>query len=229
MTTFDAPGSVKGTSPTGINDAGAITGSYADARSVEHGFLRAPDGTFTTFDAPGAGTAFQQGTTVRSINSAGAITGYYYDANYVHHGFVRAPDGTITSFDAPGAGTGLDQGTFAFSINTAGKVTGAYSDAGYLVHGYVRAPDGTFTTIDAGTNGIVALSINDAGAITGYVGGFPNHGFLQAPDGTFTTFDAPGVDVGQQSTDPMSINGRGEVTGNYQDSSATVHGFLRRP
>ena len=54
--TFDAPGAVIFTLVAGINPAGVITGGYLDANIVEHTYLRAPHGTFTTFDAPGAGT-----------------------------------------------------------------------------------------------------------------------------------------------------------------------------
>jgi len=59
--------------------------------------------TFTTFEAPGAGTGAGQDTNAGSINDAGAIAGYCLDAANVYHGFVRAAAGTITSFDAPGA------------------------------------------------------------------------------------------------------------------------------
>src|SRR5215471_8904157 len=61
FTEFDVPGSFctsfSGTftscaSPTGISPLGEITGSYSDVNDVFHGFLRAPNGTFTTFDAP---------------------------------------------------------------------------------------------------------------------------------------------------------------------------------
>ncbi|MGA9688201.1 MAG: hypothetical protein WBQ81_15700, partial [Candidatus Sulfotelmatobacter sp.] len=45
--------------------------------------------TFTTFEAPGAGTGAAQGTVPFSINTAGAIAGMYYDANNAYHGFVR--------------------------------------------------------------------------------------------------------------------------------------------
>jgi hypothetical protein len=75
----------------GINPKGTITGDYVDARNVVHGFVRAPDGTITTFDAPGAGTGAGQGTTANSNNPEGAITGYYIDASNVIHGFVRNP------------------------------------------------------------------------------------------------------------------------------------------
>src|SRR5271169_5048710 len=61
FTTFEAPGadttagSYNGTSPSSINDLGVITGSFYDATGLSHGFLRTPDGKFTTFDVPGAG------------------------------------------------------------------------------------------------------------------------------------------------------------------------------
>jgi hypothetical protein len=51
FTTFDPAGSAD-TFPNSINPAGAITGRYFDANFVAHGFVRAPDGTITTFDAP---------------------------------------------------------------------------------------------------------------------------------------------------------------------------------
>ena len=45
----------QGTEAIGINTAGEITGFYFDSNSVAHGFVRSPDGRFTSFEAPGAG------------------------------------------------------------------------------------------------------------------------------------------------------------------------------
>src|SRR5580692_1367313 len=50
---FNFPGSTN-TQPKSINAKGAITGAYSDAQFVSHGFLRAPDGSFTTLDPPGS-------------------------------------------------------------------------------------------------------------------------------------------------------------------------------
>ena len=113
--TFDAPGAGTGAGQgTGcfaytdcsvlINDWGAITGYYLDANNVFHGFLRSPQGKFTTFDSPGADTnpGDFNGTLPNAINDAGAITGIYYDVNNVGHGFVRSPEGAFASFDVPG-------------------------------------------------------------------------------------------------------------------------------
>src|ERR1700733_2088069 len=65
--TFDAPGAGQGSGQgTGcfaytdcsviINNWGAITGYYLDANNVFHGFVRSPEGKFTSFEAPGADT-----------------------------------------------------------------------------------------------------------------------------------------------------------------------------
>ena len=113
ITSFDAPG-CHGTfffctAPLAINQAGTVTGFYNDANNVEHGFLRAIDGTITTFDAPGA-----QFTSPTSINSLGEITGTYCDTTGCH-GFLRAPDGEISSFDPESSAS-----TSPFAINSAG-------------------------------------------------------------------------------------------------------------
>jgi hypothetical protein len=76
-----------------INAKGVITGWYGDASNVNHSFVRAKDGTITTFDAPGAGTGPGQGTAAftGATNPAGATTGAYIDSNNVLHGFLRTP------------------------------------------------------------------------------------------------------------------------------------------
>src|SRR6516162_4432333 len=78
LTKFDVPGSfctsfngflTSCASPTGINPHGEITGSYSDVNGFFHGFLLAPDGTFTTFDAAGS-----IGTSPTGISPGGVVT-----------------------------------------------------------------------------------------------------------------------------------------------------------
>ena len=124
-----------GTVPTSVDAAGDITGIYTDAGGGRHGFVRAANGTTTSFDAPGAAT---RGETIPvSINAAQDITGFYADASGVFHGFVRAANGTITAFDPPGVGL---FGTFPASINAVGDITGTYTDANGVLHGFVLTP-----------------------------------------------------------------------------------------
>jgi hypothetical protein len=58
---------------------------------VGYAFIRAFDGSFTTFNAPGAGTASGQGTFGAANNLLGVVTGNYIDANGVEHGYLRIP------------------------------------------------------------------------------------------------------------------------------------------
>lgn len=61
FTTFEAPGAdtnpadAAGTLVSGINAFGAISGYYVDSNFIIHGYLRTPDGKFTSFDVPGSG------------------------------------------------------------------------------------------------------------------------------------------------------------------------------
>ena len=170
--TIDVPGAGtgpgQGTSPFGITPAGVITGYDLEADNfTRHGFLRAPDGTITTFDPAGSVR-----TSPFSINPAGAISGTYRDASSLFHGFLRARDGTFTTFDGPGRRIN------AANINPAGAIAGFYQDAsGDNRHGFLRAPDGTITTFDApgagtgsgqGTFTCFSTCLNPAGTITGY-------------------------------------------------------------
>lgn len=199
--------------------------------------------TFTTFEAPGAGTGMLQGTTGLGINAAGDIAGIFVNSPNAStpnlaHGFVRsAATGTITPFDAPGAGTAKNEGTFAIAIDTAGDVTGLYADSGDAYHGFLRAANGTVTAFDAPGaptairhRGTLPLSINAGGDITGeYVdANAVRHGFVRAASGTITNFDVPGA--GTASTDgtvPIHIGTAEDITGYYKDANGTFHGFIR--
>lgn len=254
FTTFEAPGadttagSYNGTSPSGINDLGVITGDYSDANGFNHGFVRAPDGKFTTFDVPGAGG---YGTLPVTINLEGAIVGYYTDSNYLFHSFVRNSNGTFSAFLAPGqCETNVSLGCYGSevtNIDFSGFAIGNYMDSDFVGHGLIRHPDGTFTTFEAPNAGTgqyqgtlcpgCYAGLNQWGAIAGtYIdANSVQHGFLRSPEGTITTFDAPGAGTssyqgtGCSSDCPTSLNDFGAITGNYIDSNDVLHGYLRSP
>lgn len=143
---FDVPGAGTGTDQgtgcpgcaSGLNQWGAIAGTYTDRNNVHHGFLRSPNGKFTTFDAPGAGTDSYEGTGCRddcpvSLNDRGAIMGSYIDSNFVLHGYLRTPDGKILTVDPLGS-----LFTWSSSMNDSGAITGYYLDANGVYHGFLR-------------------------------------------------------------------------------------------
>src|SRR5579863_3732438 len=181
ITTFDAPGAGtgdgQGTGGFGINPQGTVVGSFLDDGNVFHGYqcvsgCGSPS-TFTTFDAPGAGTAANQGTITFSINLFGATVGYYIDASNVAHGFVTAaPFTNFVTLTDPDAGEGSGQGTFAGNVNLTGEIAGYYVDASNVAHGFITAPPyHTFTSFDpegsVSTIMPVASGLNLEGAVDG--------------------------------------------------------------
>lgn len=204
LTTFDDPdagtGFFQGTfvvgdssftfSNGGINAAGAIAAAYTDASNAQHGFLRAPDGTFTNFDVTGGSL-----TSPTAIGPDDAIAGIYFLAiagnpfggNF--RGFLRKPDGSFSTFDAA-TYSPCCIWTFALAINSEGEIAGYDNDGHDLNHGFLRARNGTITTFDApgaGTapgQGTVADDINPEGVITGFYFDANNvsHGFVREGD-----------------------------------------------
>ncbi len=221
ITTFDPPGSTF-TLPSAITPSGVIIGSYVDASGVTHGFLRARDGSITSYDVPPGGfidsPIYIPGGPPPSVNPAGDITGTYFDASFGEHGFLRTPDGTFTTIDFPGAFF-----TEALAINPAGVIVGDFCNAVTCFQGFLRTPDGTFTVINA--NAGIPNDINPAGAITGSAADGSGRGYLRSPDGTFITFNPPGSTF----TEPTAINAAGAITGFHQDAHFVAHGFVRAP
>jgi hypothetical protein len=252
FTTFDAPGAdatsgnLNGTFPNSINDAGAITGMYADSNGNSHGFLRGPEGSFTTFDVPGGSLV----TNSIALNLEGAAVGYYLDKNVVFHAFLRRPDGRFATWSGPGACNTTPAngcfGTAAFSINFSGTIAGGYLDnsVNFVVHGLVRSPQGKFTTYNAPGAGTglyqgtgcpgCSVPLNQFGANAGYYvdGSYVGHGYLRSPKGEITTFDLPGQGAGSLlglDDIPLGLNDWGTITGTYIGTDNNIHGFVRSP
>jgi len=144
--------SFRGTLPMSINASEDIGGIYSDTNGAYHGFLYTAGSAtpaFTTFDAPGAGTAgIIPGTAALSINAGGDTSGIYTDASGARHGFLRTAAGTITApIDAPGAATtGMFSGTILTSINSLNDMTGTFVDTSGVFHAFLLSAGTTATT-----------------------------------------------------------------------------------
>jgi hypothetical protein len=62
-------------SPTSINNEGAITGRYYAQNGIPFGFVRSPDGTITSFVPPFCNVPNGVGPIPTSINDEGVVTG----------------------------------------------------------------------------------------------------------------------------------------------------------
>lgn len=233
FTIVDVPGAGtaygQGTILVGATSSLLASGFYVDPGNNSHGFVRAPDGTISTFDVGGATSQ----TSVWWMNNRGDLAGDYDDPDTgVLKCFLRTAGGTVEQFDGSEAGTDSD----VERIDNAGSIVGEYYDATGAFHGYVRAKNGAiaqFDAPDAGTGylqGTEAFDVNRAGIISGpyYDANNVAHGYLRAADGTFTEFDVPGAGAGpNQGTIANIIDDKGAVAGTYIDSSDVLHGFLR--
>lgn len=253
LKTFEAPGAdttagnFNGTFVNAINDAGAVTGFYDDASGGSHGFLRSPEGAFTTFEVTGStpGT-----TTPNALNLEGAIVGFSADQNGVFRPFLRRANGTFVTWSVPGEcnatpATGCF-GSAAFSINIFGTTSSGFEDdsGNFVDHGLLRSADGRLTTFDvpgAGSgsyqgSGCPGCSrpLNVFGVNAGFFidGNNVVHGYLRSPTGKYTKFDVPGEGpqgLGCFADCSMGLNDLGAITGSYLDKNNVFHGYIRSP
>ncbi len=224
ITVIDAsPVGAKNTFVTGLNDLGAMTGYY-QLNSIYYGFVRDAQGVFTSFSAQSS-----PGTYPAGINVSGQVAGTY-SGKRRNYGFVRDQFGKVTTFNPVGSQNMLTTG-----INQKGQVLGWYIDnITSVYHGFLRNSDGTIIVIDVpgtGQNantGPMPLSINDKGQIAGYsvLSPYVYQSFVRDQGGNVVTFAAPNAESG--STQAVSINAAGTITGYYRDAQhITTHGFIR--
>jgi hypothetical protein len=150
--------------------------------------LRAPDGTFATFNYPGSPEASNGGGLV---NDLGVVAGSFgTETGDVGTGYLRIPDGKITAYEAPGAGSAQYEGTYVYGLNVEGAVTGCLDDSNNVQHSFLRDPFGQFNEFDIpgqlltpGSGGSCGETINAAGVVAGYWLDANNvfHGFLRLP------------------------------------------------
>jgi len=115
-------------------------------------------------------------------------------------------------------------------INDRGQVVGAWRDAGEVRHGFVW-DRGSFWTFDhPNANSTLGQGTYPGGLksrgdiVWRYWNVFGiSHGFFRTKNGTYINIDHPD---GPGTTWPITINGRGQIVGNFVDSGGGLHGFL---
>jgi hypothetical protein len=212
--TLDYPGA-SATYPNGINNAGAIVGSYIDSSKAEHGFYYY-GGKFTAINYPSATT-----TVVTGINNKGVIVGIFESSSTApYYGFILN-HGTYTPVEIPGSTY-----TAVNGINDSDTIAGTYEIGTGGDQGFTRAPNSAYVTEDyPGTTETSVNAINNAGDLTGQT----NINFLSAflySGGAWTDFSYSNA----IATTGDGINNLGQIVGIFSPTnpSEPSEGFIRQ-
>ena len=118
-----------------VNAAGAVVGSYIDADGMFHGFIRHPDGSFTTIDLPEMPNL--QFLFVNTITDFGAVGFRAKAANDILRSYILMPDGTLYEVRIPSSVI-----TVVRNVNQDGSIVGYYDLADGRRHGFLGRPKG---------------------------------------------------------------------------------------
>ena len=116
-----------------VNAAGAVVGSYVDADGMFHGFIRHPDGSFTTIDLPEMPNL--EFLFVNTITDHGLIGFRAKAANDILRSYILLPDGTLYEVRFPGSIS-----TVVRNVNQDGSIIGYYDLPDGRRHGFVGRP-----------------------------------------------------------------------------------------
>ena len=130
--TITFPGAVQ-TYGDFVNAAGAVVGSYIDADGMFHGFIRNPDGSFTTIDLPTMPNLAY--LFVNTITDLGVIGFRAKAVNDILRSYILLPDGILYEVRLPGSVS-----TVVRNVNQDGSIIGFYDSADGRRLGFVGRP-----------------------------------------------------------------------------------------
>ncbi len=241
ITTFAVPGA-QSTLPVSINHAGDITGYYllpppavyqgSFYGAVPQGFVRAADGTISTFGntANGYGDTHELWVEPIAINDAGEVVGNENDGPG-SAGFMRSASGTVEKFPPGGSVpadlesvTGLNASGAILGFTTQGFIT----EQGFLwtgngVPGFPISQSATPIIVD-GSVWTMPTGINAEGTIVGcYQKKLADLlYFMRDREGVITTLDIPGSEECH-----ITINDAGTTMGTYRNAANVPVTFIK--
>jgi len=235
--------------PTGINDAGVMTGATFEPTGIRSFTLK--DGVFTFFSIPGwAETGARTIGNPTAAHPQGVVVGYVDDGVFEtlqsFAGFVYDPataaSATINTVDS--------FITFMHGQNALGQIVGnIFADGSSLAFGrwgfmftpttgvdpmlggtvsYFRINDRPTSARGINDKGLIAAAVQDAtgGSTQTYVGTSGSFQLVNVPGSTGPacpdSFFLPG-------TFPEHITNAGQVFGQATDSACIQHGFIATP
>ena len=127
-----------------VNAAGAVVGSYVDADGMPHGFIRNPDGSFTTIDLPTMPNL--EFLFVNTITDAGVIGFRAKAADDILRSYILLPSGILHEVRLPDSVV-----TVVRNVNQDGSIIGYYDLADGRRLGFIGRPKTEPNGADFGT------------------------------------------------------------------------------
>jgi len=141
-TTFFAVPGASNTVATALNSSDQVGGFYQGGPHVV-GFVRASNGTITTYDYPGSVPSWLWGISDVSNRGDQWISGYFENPDGSFHGYLNL-NGTYSQIDVPGA-----KSTTVTGVNVRGWFVGVYQDTlGHYFGYYAKPSSGASVLID---------------------------------------------------------------------------------
>ncbi|RKU15255.1 hypothetical protein C6500_21050 [Candidatus Poribacteria bacterium] len=134
-----------------VNAAGSVVGSYIDADGRPHGFIRNPDGSFTTIDLPEMPNL--EFLFVNTITDAGVIAFRAKAVNDMLRSYLLLPDGILYEVRLPGSVS-----TVVRNVNQDGSLVGYYDLTDGQRYGFIGRPTTQLSEKDLGNTFSTHLS-----------------------------------------------------------------------
>lgn len=231
FTPLDFPGAYDGnTTPCGINDAGAVVGSFKTNYYTASSFTM-NGGTNHYFDFPPVPRdPYNASTSATAINNVGSIVGTYTQNQGLNMPGFSLIAGNWTSLEFPAALSTNGYHVFPRGINDSNTVAGSYSDMTYNGnHGFILK-GGNYTFIDyPGATYTHVEGINNAGTIILFAGGKGGFTLKDTSDPNSASSYSPLQYPNAWWTWPHAINNAGMIVGIYAEKSGAQHTFLATP
>ncbi len=134
-----------------VNAAGAVVGSYTDAEGMPHGYVRNPDGSFTTLDLPTSPNL--QYLFVNTITDVGLIGFRAKAVDDILRSYIILPSGVLYEVQRPGSVI-----TVVRNVNQDGSIIGFYDTADGRRYGFIGRPNPQANGEDLGNTFSMHLS-----------------------------------------------------------------------
>jgi probable HAF family extracellular repeat protein len=196
--------------PTGMNNAGQITGFAGTSDGAVHAVLYA-GGVLTDLGGLGGKDSYAQ-----AINDAGDMTGAFVSATGEHHAFLYQ-DGSVRDLGAGTTGYGINaRGDVVGSRQTADGVTGFLYRDGNLINVGNFGSDRDAKAVDINDHGAVA------GDMTTGAGATNRHPFLYQNGHVHDL----GPLYPDENTGAIAINNAGQIAGYSTGADGWMRAFL---